>query len=228
MPRHALSNVSIAALRNEIERRMVKLDALKAQRGALDKQIAELEGLAAGAPKVDRKPGRKLDRKLDRKAKRTTGRPLAEYVKEVLAKAAKGLRARQIQAEVLAAGYSTRAANLYHPIMKVLGKPGFKRIATGVYTTQGPEAVGKKAAGKQGADAKPKPRKRGTFSQTADQMILRLLAGGNALATAEINAAWKKEGRGGTADNTLTRLVKEGKVKRESVEGQRGSKHSLV
>jgi hypothetical protein len=72
------------------------------------------------------------------------------------------------------------------------------------------------------------PAKRGTFSQTGDQMILGLLAGGKALTTAEINEAWKKDGRGGTADNTLTRLVKDGKLKRESVEGQRGSRYRLA
>ena len=59
-------------------------------------------------------------------------------------------------------------------------------------------------------------------------MILGLLGGGKSLSTAEINAAWKKEGRGGTADNTLTKLVKDSKLKRESVEGQRGSIYTVA
>ena len=239
MPRIALSNISIATLRKEIDRRLAKLDALKAHRDALDKQIAELEGHAAEAPrKPSRKPGRKPQRKPGRKpkARRAAGKPLAEYVKEALAKAPNGLSVKEIEKAVLAAGYPTAAKTIYNPIMKVLAKGGFKKLDRGIYGLKGAAKAGRKAgkkAAKKASVAAPKakaPAKktRKTFAQTGDQMILALLAGGKALTTAEINEAWKRLGRGGVADKTLGKLVKDGKLKREKVEGARGSRYSTV
>jgi hypothetical protein len=65
MPRHKLANVSLAALQAEIERRKGKLADMIAERDALNKQIAELEGLAddAPAPKARKKPGPKPGKK---------------------------------------------------------------------------------------------------------------------------------------------------------------------
>ena len=134
MPRPVLllSKVSLAALINELDRRMRKLDSLKAERDALNKQIAELEGVTGRAPgrarpKRRRKPGRKP------KAKWATRRPLSEYVKEALAQAPKGMRVKEIEKAVLAAGYPTKAASVYKPVTKVLAKGDFKRLGRGVY-----------------------------------------------------------------------------------------------
>src|ERR1035437_1673066 len=71
-----------------------------------------------------------------------------------------------------------------------------------------------------------KPRPRGKFKQTGEQSILSLLKGRKALVTSQINQAWKKEGRRGTADVTLGLMVKARKLKRTKVKGERGSRYS--
>jgi hypothetical protein len=234
MARPKLSVVSTASLQAELQRRIAKLGGLVAQRDALDKQIAELQGLAGQAPeapqaaaKAGKKPGRKPGRKP--KAVWAGRKPLAEYVREVLAAAPQGMGLKDIEAAVLAAGYPTKAKTLYTPIMKVLPKVGAKKVARGVYGLRG--KPGRKATKKADAPAAEKaktPRKRKTYAQAGDQMVLGLLGDGKALSTSQINKAWKKEGRGGTADNTLTKLVKDSKLKRKSVEGQRGSTYTVA
>ena len=73
-----------------------------------------------------------------------------------------------------------------------------------------------------------KKGKRGTFAVSGDQSILTFVQGADKPNTADVNAHWTKEGRGGTADNTLSLLVKSGKLKRIVVEGERGSRYSVV
>ena len=68
-------------------------------------------------------------------------------------------------------------------------------------------------------------RRRGVFSQTAEEFVLGMLKGGKKLTTGEINAAWKKSGRAHNADNTLSKMTKARKVKRMKVKGQRGSEY---
>ena len=80
--------------------------------------------------------------------------------------------------------------------------------------------------GSPGATTAPKRRKRKKYAETADQSILSLLKGNRKLTTGEINAAWKQAGRGGTADVTLMQMVKAGTLRREKVEGVKGSKYS--
>ena len=46
--------------------------------------------------------------------------------------------------------------------------------------------------------------------------------------TREINQNWKAEGRGGTADNTLTLLTKNRQLKRSALEGERGSRYQVA
>jgi len=70
--------------------------------------------------------------------------------------------------------------------------------------------------------------KRKAFGMTAEALILSLVKEKKNPTTKEINAAWKKEGRGATADNTLTKLTKEKKLKRTPLgAGIRGSRYSL-
>jgi len=231
MPRYALSNLTLSALRKEIERRTAKLDALKARRGALDRQIAELEGIAGHAPKADRKRGP------EPKAWRAKGRPLAEYVREVLAAAEKGLSLKEIEAKVLAAGYPTTAASIYKPIMAVLGK-GFRRVERGVYAVKAAMKAARKAGkaavapvAKAGREAKApvarKPAKRGVFPETAEQFILGLVKGEGA-TTAQINQRWSASGRPGSASPNLSVLFKARKLKREPLKGERGFLYTVA
>ncbi len=234
MPRPSLSSISTAALKNEIKRRTRNLNSLKAKRDALDKQIAELEGAAGWAMKKSgRKPGRKP------RAKRAAGKPLAEYIRDTLAKAPKGLRVTEIAKAVLAAGYQTKAKNVYKPVTKVLARDEFKRLDRGVYglkgTAKAAKRVSKKAATKpKAAPAAPAAEKaeaqdkRHKYAQTGEEFIMDLFSGKESMTVGEIIDAWVKAGRGGKPDNYLTKLVKDGKLKRISVEGQRASRYSLA
>lgn len=83
------------------------------------------------------------------------------------------------------------------------------------------ELVGDGAAVAKPQQAKPRPR--GQYKQTATEFVASLLKGRKAMTTAEINAAWKKSGRGGVADDTLSLMVKAKKLKRAKVKHGRGS-----
>lgn len=71
-------------------------------------------------------------------------------------------------------------------------------------------------------------RKRGSFATTGPVSVLAFVkAGGkDGRTTREINAHWKGEGRTGEAYLTLGNLVKGGKLKRQDVTGQRGSRYT--
>ena len=80
-----------------------------------------------------------------------------------------------------------------------------------------------KGATKKAAKKATKRGKRGTYKKTADEFVLGLFAGGKKLTTAQIGAKWRQAKRGGKPDNALTKLVKDKKVKRDKIEGGRGS-----
>lgn len=71
-------------------------------------------------------------------------------------------------------------------------------------------------------------RGRGSYSETAEQFILGLLPAGKKLSTAEINKAWKETGRGGSANNTLSKMTKAGSVKKQNIKGGRGSYYTAA
>ena len=87
-----------------------------------------------------------------------------------------------------------------------------------------PVGSGKKKTSKKVA----KKRKRGRFKQTADKFVLGLLTGGKQLSTRDINNRWKRARRGGSADKTLLKLVKDKQLKREKNTAGRGSNYSLA
>src|SRR5579864_9767206 len=57
-------------------------------------------------------------------------------------------------------------------------------------------------------------RGRGSFQTTAEESILTFVKENRNPTTQEIKSHWKSEGRGGTADNALSKLFKERKLKR--------------
>ena len=82
----------------------------------------------------------------------------------------------------------------------------------------------------RGKARKPVSRPRGrrrVFKQTAEQFILKLVKN-RPRTTAQINAAWKRQGRAGSANNTLGKLVKDKKLRREKIKGARGSNYRLA
>ena len=103
---------------------------------------------------------------------------------------------------------------------KKVGRP---KMAKKKVAKNGRRKKGKKAAAKKTTTKKAGRRK---FTKTANDFILDLLTGGKTMTTGEINGKWKQGRRSGTADNTLSLLAKDGKVKREAIEGKRGSRYS--
>jgi hypothetical protein len=73
----------------------------------------------------------------------------------------------------------------------------------------------------------PVARTRKSYPLTAEQFVGKLAAGKGA-TTAEINKAWKQAGRTGRADNTLNKMFKAGKLKREKLKGQKGSRYTVA
>jgi DNA-binding transcriptional regulator YiaG len=63
---------------------------------------------------------------------------------------------------------------------------------------------------------------------TAEQFVLSLLGSRKATTSGEINAAWRKAGRLGKADNTLSLMVKARKLKRARLKDERGSRYSAA
>jgi hypothetical protein len=230
MPRPKLSNISIETLKKELDRRIARVEALKVQRDRLDREIAELEGLAVqttrtAGRKRGPKPGRKRGPKPGRKPRATRGgaKPLKQYIQQVMAKAPGGMSTAAIEKAVIAAGYQTRAESIYNPILKVIRKGGYRKVSRGVY------AVGSApAARKTAKKAKAKgAHKRKKYDQTAEQFILGLVAGKGAISS-DINKAWMAAGRTGRADNTLNKMLKAGKLKRQKIVGTKGSMYTVA
>lgn len=93
--------------------------------------------------------------------------------------------------------------------------------------------IGKREALKRlemlGATKPDAIRRRGqSGGETAQDFILSLVKTRKAISTSEIGTAWKKVGRGGRSDNTLSILVKAGKLKRVKIKGGRGSEYRLT
>ncbi len=71
-------------------------------------------------------------------------------------------------------------------------------------------------------------KKRGTFAKTAEESIYDYVKANPNATSADVNQHWTDEGRGGRADNTITRLVKDGRLKRTPLKGKRGSSLKAV
>jgi len=78
------------------------------------------------------------------------------------------------------------------------------------------------------APARTRRRRRRKFAVSAAESVLAFVKQRKNPTTQEIKKHWTSEGRKGTADNALTLLVKDKKLKRTPLEGQRGSRYSLA
>ncbi len=94
--------------------------------------------------------------------------------------------------------------------------------------------VAAKAGAKTGAKRGPKPgkkrgrKKRGSFAVSGEDSVLNFIKSAKNPTTAQVNEHWTKEGRGGKADNTISKLVKANKLKRTNIKGERGSKYKVA
>ena len=73
-------------------------------------------------------------------------------------------------------------------------------------------------------------RRRGSFATTGEDSVLNFVAkaGKKGATGAQIVKHWEKEGRGGQAYNTVTKLVKDKRLKRQNLKGQRGSVYTAA
>ena len=76
--------------------------------------------------------------------------------------------------------------------------------------------------------SKNSKRKRGSFTKTGEETVLEYVTSKGPVTAAEVNKHWQGEGRGGKADNTLSKLVKDGKLKRVKNKGERGSSYAAA
>jgi hypothetical protein len=93
-----------------------------------------------------------------------------------------------------------------------------------------PVGTGKKTkvakAPKKKTTKKTSKRTRKTFAVSGDESALAFVKANAGCTTAQVNEHWTKEGRSGKADNALGKLVKEGKITRKNIKGQRGSTYT--
>jgi hypothetical protein len=71
-------------------------------------------------------------------------------------------------------------------------------------------------------------RSRGQFTVTGEDSVIAFIKKHGNPTTAEVNKHWKSEGRGGLANNTLTRLTQQKQLKRVKEEGVRGSRYTVA
>ena len=137
MAKVRLAKVSVEDLKKEILRRHGILAKLIAARDALDRRIAELDGLGLAKPAAAarRKPGRK---KAGRKAmKPARAGSLSSRLAEVLKAKGKCTVAEAAEA-ALAAGYKSKSKDFANIVSMALSKDKrFRRVRRGVYALRG-------------------------------------------------------------------------------------------
>ena len=133
MPRSKLSTMSIADLRQEIERRQKLLPKLIAQRDALNREITELRGIATPEARKAAKPvaaPKKTRRRHRAKNKVGLADALAGFLKGK-AKVTIGVAMEG----VLAAGYKSNARDFRSVVNNTLLKDKrFKKVGRGEFT----------------------------------------------------------------------------------------------
>jgi hypothetical protein len=78
------------------------------------------------------------------------------------------------------------------------------------------------------AAAKRGRGKRTTFAMSGEEAVLSFVRQRKNPSTSEIRAHWKSMGRASSADNSLSKLVKDKKLKREPNKVGRGSRYVLA
>jgi hypothetical protein len=73
--------------------------------------------------------------------------------------------------------------------------------------------------------AKPKP---GKFAMSGEASILAFIKSKGSPVGRDIEDKWKSEGRKGRAINAVSKLVREKKLKRTPLKGERGSRYSIA
>jgi hypothetical protein len=93
---------------------------------------------------------------------------------------------------------------------------------------EGAASPGRKKAKNGRRKTTGKGRGRKKFKMTAEEMVYDLLKKNKTLTTGQINKQWTKAGRGGNADNTLSKMTREKRLKRTNIKGLMGSEYRLA
>ncbi|HYE19991.1 MAG TPA: hypothetical protein VEA69_16190 [Tepidisphaeraceae bacterium] len=78
------------------------------------------------------------------------------------------------------------------------------------------------------ARAEPGVRRKGRFALTAEVSVLEFVRQQGAPTTAQINDHWRREGRRGTANVTVLRLLRQNRIRRQHDPAVRGSRYMAV
>ena len=133
MPRTKLSNLSIAQLKQEIARRQKLLPKLIAQRDALSREIAELQGFAAPEARKAAKP--EAAPKKTRRRHRAKNKVGLADVLAVFMKGKKKVAIGEAMEGVLATGYKTKSRDFRGVVNNMLlSDKRFKKVARGEFT----------------------------------------------------------------------------------------------
>jgi|GEM_PF-1520782 len=232
-----LSKLTIDQLRAEIARRQTGLPMLLKKRAKLLKAVGKLDVQIAALGSQIEQPAKPKGRQTEPATSTpSSGKSLVQSIKDVLGRTKGGMRVKDIVVAVQEAGYKTAAKDFYGLVAAAVRGEGFKKLGWGVYnlgtgkgavkkakkiSKKSPKAVVKKVAAPKAG------RKRKKYAQTAEQLVLGLVKGKGAISSA-INKAWKDGGRTGRADNTLNKMLKDGKVKRTPLKGQKGSTYTVA
>ena len=131
MRRSRLSTIAIAVLQQEIRRRQKMLPQLIAQRDALNREIAELQGLAEPAVQKEARPQAASKKGRRRRAQNKIG--LADALSQFLKGKAK-VTVGEAMAGVLAAGYKSKSKAFRHAVNKtLLQDKRFKSVGRGEF-----------------------------------------------------------------------------------------------
>ena len=133
--------LSIKELRRELAARERQLDQLLARREKLLARLeavdAEISAIGADVPstRAKRKTTPKKAPPGKRARKRAGGRPLVEFIVDVLKKARQGIRVKDVMAAVAEAGYVSSSKDFYGIVAAALrDDKRFKKLSRGVYT----------------------------------------------------------------------------------------------
>jgi len=135
----------LAAKERQLSKLRTEREKLAAGLQAIDRQISALEGGPTSKRGPVRSPRQRRAKKLvrrvrpaARKAARAAGKPLTGYLTDIVHKATKGMRAPDLAAAVLKAGYVTKDKNFKQTVAGTLSKDKrFKRVSRGVYRAAG-------------------------------------------------------------------------------------------
>ena len=107
-------------------------------------------------------------------------------------------------------------------------KRATKRARKGTRKKASKKVIKKKGKRREIKKATSKKAGRKKFKVTGEQSVIDFLNQKGSATTAEINANWKRQQRGGIVGNILTKFVKIGTLRREQVEGERGSRYRVA